>query len=98
MPRPTIRDLAEAAGVSVSTVNRILAGDSNVRQVTMTRVRDAAVSIGFYGLGSIHGRVEAARPKYRIGFLLLQPHRVWYKMLAEALARAAEQAVGCEVD
>jgi LacI family transcriptional regulator len=98
MPRPTIRDLAEAARVSVSTVNRVLAGDAHVRPVTMTRVRDAAQSIGFYGLGSIHSRVEAARRKYRIGFLLLQPHRVWYKMLAQALTAAAEQAVGCEVD
>ncbi len=35
MTRPTIRDLADAAGVSVSTVNRVLAGADNVRSATV---------------------------------------------------------------
>ena len=35
MERPTIRDLAQAAGVSVATVNRVLAGKTAVRPKTM---------------------------------------------------------------
>ena len=86
MARPTIRDLAEAAGVSVSTVNRVLGGGGNVRQATMQRVGDGA-KIGFYGLGSIQSRVAATRAEYRFGFLLHQPTRPWYRNLAAGARR-----------
>jgi len=98
MSRPTIRDLAEAAGVSISTVNRVLGGGPNVRSATMQRVRDAAEAIGFYGLGSIQSRVAASRRRYRFGFLLHQPTRVFYKNVAEALRSAAVRASGVEID
>jgi LacI family transcriptional regulator len=98
MARPTINDLAEAAGVSVSTVNRIIGGVGSVRQVTMRRVRDAAAEIGFYGLGSIEDRLGAARPKYRFGVLLQQPTRTFYKDLAQALRSAAERLTDSDVD
>ncbi|TIP71338.1 MAG: LacI family transcriptional regulator, partial [Mesorhizobium sp.] len=39
MRRPTIRDLAQAAGVSVATVNRILSGTVSVRPKTVQRVQ-----------------------------------------------------------
>src|SRR3977135_2422417 len=89
MTRPTIRDLAEAAGVSVSTVNRVLGGAKKVRQGTMQRIQDTAESIGFYGLGSIRGHIAAKRTKHRFGFLLHQPTRAWYRNLAAALEGAA---------
>jgi LacI family transcriptional regulator len=98
MARPTIKDLAEAAGVSVATVNRVLAGAANVRQPTRALVQDAAERIGFYGLGAIQSRVAAGRPKLRIGVLLLQPHRPFYQNVAEAMRRAAARATGAEID
>ena len=61
MRRPTIPDLAEAAGVSVATVNRVLSGAGNVRLATRERVQQAAEEIGFYGLGSIQARVRGWR-------------------------------------
>ena len=61
MVRPTIRDLAEAAGVSIATVNRVIGGSGRVKQPTMQRIMDAAEAIGFYGLGAIGSRVAAAR-------------------------------------
>jgi LacI family transcriptional regulator len=97
MTRPTIFDLAKAAGVSVSTVNRVIGG-GNVRHATMRRVRDTAESIGFYGLGSIESRLGAALPKYRFGMLLQQPTRTFYKMLAKALTSAAERVTDCDID
>lgn len=96
MGRPTIRDLAEAAGVSISTVNRVLGGAENVRRETIQRVRDAAESIGFYGLGSIQSRVAAGRSKYRLGFLLHQPARPWYRDLGRAIELAAERVTACD--
>jgi LacI family transcriptional regulator len=98
MARPTINDLAAAAGVSVSTVNRVLAGADNVRPPTVQLVRDAAEKIGFYGLGAIQSQVMARRQKFRFGFLLLQPSRTFYKLLATALKDSAQSFKDCDVE
>lgn len=42
MNRPTIADLARAAGVSTATVDRVLNGRQSVREETVRRVHDAA--------------------------------------------------------
>lgn len=98
MRRPTIPDLAEAAGVSVATVNRVLSGAANVRLATRERVQQAAEATGFYGVGSIQARVAAARPRLRFGILLLQPHRPFYQNVARALEEAAATASGADVE
>jgi len=98
MTRPTIHDLAKAAGVSVSTVNRIVGGAGGVREATMRHVRDVAAEIGFYGLGAIDSRLSAARPRYRFGVLLQQPTRTFYQNLAQALRAAAERPGGSVVE
>ena len=89
MARPTIPDLAKAAGVSTATVNRVLAGAENVRAPTRNLVQEAAERIGFYGLGTIQAKVSASLKRYRFGFLLLQPHRQFYQNCAAAIREAA---------
>lgn len=89
MRRPTIPDLAEAANVSVSTVNRILAGSTSVRTATIQRVRDAADAIGYYGLGVIEAREKDSMPRYRLGFLLQQSSRELYQLLGQKIREAA---------
>ncbi|MGL3607980.1 LacI family DNA-binding transcriptional regulator [Rhizobium sp. G187] len=98
MMRPTIRDLAEKAGVSVATVNRVLAGQDGVRPAMREKVERAAGEIGFYGLGAIQNRNLASRPKYRFGVLLLQPHRPFYQMTAAALRDAARAVTDADVE
>jgi LacI family transcriptional regulator len=98
MRRPTIPDLAATANVSVATVNRVLSGAANVRLATRERVQEAASAIGFYGLGSIQARVTAARPRLRLGAILLQRHRPFYQKIAQAMTDAAAETVGAEVD
>jgi LacI family transcriptional regulator len=98
MRRPTIKDLAQAADVSVVTVNRVLAGTTGVRQKTRDAVQEAAQKIGFYGLGAIAARVAAARPRHRLGFLLLQPHRPFYQICATAIRDAAAAVTTADVD
>lgn len=98
MTRPTIRDLADAAGVSIATANRVIGGSGNVKHSTMQRVKEAAQEIGFYGLGAIDSRVAAARAKYRFGFLLHQPSRQFYLNLAQALRLASERMTDCLID
>lgn len=88
MKRPTIADLANAAGVSVSTVNRILGGKTSVRGETIQRVQSAAAEIGFYGLGAIETRLRDAIPHRRFGFLLQQSSRELYQVIAREMASA----------
>ncbi|WP_394886220.1 LacI family DNA-binding transcriptional regulator [Mesorhizobium sp. AaZ16] len=91
MNRPTLADLAQAAGVSLSTVNRLLHGTSSVRQETIDRILDAADEIGFYGLGSLRARKQANLPHRKLGFLMQQSHRPLYQMWAAGIVDAAKR-------
>lgn len=88
--RPTIPDLAEAAGVSVSTVNRVINDASKVRAPTRERVLRAAQDIGFYGVGSIEYSILNQSEVHRPGILLLQQRRPFYADLGRAFRRAAQ--------
>jgi len=90
VPRATIRDVASASGLSVSTVNRALHEPGKVREETIRSVLQAAESVGFYGLGSIRDSLKSTRPKVRVGVLLLQRHRMLYRTLGLALEAAAQ--------
>ena len=59
MDRPTIADLAKMAGVSISTVDRVLNARKPVRRATAERVLQAAEQIGFYATGVIKQRLGA---------------------------------------
>ncbi|QND59386.1 LacI family DNA-binding transcriptional regulator [Mesorhizobium huakuii] len=96
--RPTIKDVAAEANVSVATVNRVLSGSGAVRQGMRERVRLAAEQIGFYGMGALRSRVAAARPRCRFGFLLHQPGRAFYRNIAEALRAVAPTMPDCEIE
>lgn len=96
--RPTIRDLAKAAGVSVSTVNRVISGSGVVRKPTMDRVRDAAQEIGFYGLGSIEHAISKTRETHCLGVLLHQSSRTFYRDLAEAIRLESREFADGEID
>ncbi|MBL9073025.1 MAG: substrate-binding domain-containing protein [Tabrizicola sp.] len=98
MKRPTIPDLAAAAGVSVATVNRVISEADSVRQATRERVLQAAEEIGFYGIRTIENSVKSSRGSYRIGVLLHQGNRTFYRNLGDALRRAAEQSPDGKVD
>ena len=62
MSRPTIIDLAKAAGVSTATVDRVLNGRHNVREETVRRVHEAAEAIGYHGANVIRYRLLADKP------------------------------------
>lgn len=98
MTRPTIRDVAVAAGVSLSTVNRVLGGSKSVRDGTVQLVMEAAERIGYYGVGVIRSQIVSRRPKLHFGFLLHQPNRTFYKLLGSALKNAAAAAEDHEIE
>ena len=89
MPRATIQDVAKFANLSVSTVNRVLHEPDKVREDTIRLVLEAAEAVGFYGISAIRDRLKSTRPKVRIGVLLLQRNRAFYKNLSQALEGAA---------
>ncbi|WP_281282968.1 LacI family DNA-binding transcriptional regulator [Rubellimicrobium rubrum] len=91
-------DLAEAAGVSVSTVDRVLTGRAKVRPKTAERVLAAAEAIGFYAAPILRERLETVQPVHRLGVLLQQSSRTFYRMLAEALSEAAAGDPGLGLD
>lgn len=96
--RVTIAELARESGVSISTVNRILAGAENVRAATIDQVQEAAQRIGFYGTGVLRTRRDDALPHFRFGFLLQQSSRDLYRLFGEKIREAAATRRGERVD
>jgi LacI family transcriptional regulator len=98
MARAKINDVAKAAGLSVSTVNRALHEPEKVRDETIQAVLQAAEAVGFYGVASIKGSLKSSRPKIRVGLLLLPLKRSFYKDLALVFESAAKKVQDCQVD
>lgn len=98
MTRPTIRDVALEANVSISTVNRVLAGAKSVKDETILKVREAAARIGYYGMGTINAQIASRKPKVKLGFVLHQPNRTFYKLLGSALTEAAKSVDEYDVE
>lgn len=97
MPRATIKDVAAQAGLSISTVNRAIHVPGKLREETLRAVIKAAEKVGFYGVTVMLGGLAAARPKIRIGILLLQRKRVLYQSLGLALQAAAKACSNHEI-
>ncbi|WP_181704925.1 LacI family DNA-binding transcriptional regulator [Chthonobacter rhizosphaerae] len=66
--RPTTKDLARAAGVSLATVDRVLNGRAGVRQATVDAVNDAIERLGF--VRNLSAANLARSRTYRFRFLL----------------------------
>ncbi|MER5173458.1 LacI family DNA-binding transcriptional regulator [Thioclava sp. GXIMD2076] len=90
MGRPTITDLARAAGVSVATVDRVLNGRSPVREETAKKVHQAAVTIGYHGSNMIRQRILADRPTLRLGVVLQKPRHSFYLEFISAFERQVQ--------
>lgn len=95
--RITIAELAQRAGVSISTVDRMLNGRDPVRKATAERVLAAAEASGFYATHLLKERLGIGRPVVRMGVLLQQSNRTFYQMIAQALATAAQDQDGLDL-
>jgi LacI family transcriptional regulator len=91
--RPTIRELAEAAGVSVATVDRVLNGRHPVREETARRVSEAATRLGYHAAGLIRQRLTAL-PQVRLGFVLLRQRQFFYQAFERELSAVVAAAPG----
>ncbi|GHA22468.1 transcriptional regulator [Devosia pacifica] len=85
--RATVHDVAQAAGVSLATVDRVLNGRAGVRPRTAERVTEAIESLGFRrDLGaSLLARARA----FHLVFLIPDGDNAFMDSLAAAVARQA---------
>lgn len=92
--RPTVKDVAREAGVSVTTVDRALNGRSTVREDTMRRIAEAAHKVGYHARGLINHRLNTVAPEMKFGFILLKEKHEFYQQFAREL----EAAVAARTD
>ena len=89
--RPTIKDVAREAGLSVATVNRVIAGAGNVREETGRAVAEAAHRIGYHAVALIEQRLLPNLPRMKVGFLLQKEKQEFYQNLTRELTEAASR-------
>ncbi len=100
MPMPprkrkiTLEQVAEAAGVSTATVDRVLNRRLPVRQATALRVIAAAESLGYHAAHLMRQRLASGGPHRRLGFCLQKADSPFYQALAQALREATRQQTG----
>ncbi|MER5173651.1 LacI family DNA-binding transcriptional regulator [Thioclava kandeliae] len=87
--RITIPRLAQAAGVSASTVDRILNGRGAVQKATREHVLAVAEAIGFHGVPVLRRRAAEGAGTKRLGFVLPQGNGL-YRDIGAALSEAAQ--------
>lgn len=91
--RMGMADLAREAGVSLSTVDRVLNGRETVHPDTRARIVAAARAIGHPAARRLAG-TDDSLPEVRFGVVLHKQGQDFYKAFAETLARAVEAAPG----
>lgn len=92
--RPTVQDVARAAGVSVTTVDRALNGRAAVREDTLRKIADAAHRVGYHARGLLAQNLDAAKPEVTFGFVLIKKAQEFY----QNFAREIETAVAARTD
>lgn len=80
----TARDVAEIAGVSVSTVGRALSGDPRISAKTITRAKEAASQLGY--VGNLPARQMRGAKSNLVGLMLPDIRNYFYATIAEALS------------
>ncbi|WP_328847310.1 LacI family DNA-binding transcriptional regulator [Streptomyces sp. NBC_00258] len=89
--RPTMRDVAERAGVAVVTVSRVVNGIGTVREETAERVNAAISAIG-YQRNEIARSLRPGQNSMTVGLLLGDLTNPFYASLAKAAVEVASQA------
>jgi LacI family transcriptional regulator len=91
MSRPTVNDIAKAAGVSLATVDRVMNARPGVREVTVRKVNDAIARLGY--VRDVAAANLARQRQHRLAFVLPDGASLFLGTLRAALASAAHTAV-----
>ncbi|MDW3206392.1 MAG: LacI family DNA-binding transcriptional regulator [Alphaproteobacteria bacterium] len=87
MARPTVHDIANEAGVSLATVDRVLNGRPGVREKTVNRVQEAIRKLGY--VRDTSAANLARQREYRFVVLLPKNDSQFVETLREALVEAS---------
>lgn len=89
--RPTVKDVAREAGVSVTTVDRALNGRMTVREDTLKRIADAAHRVGYHNKFNLTQRLHTYSPLMRLGVVLVKRHQEFYRNFSSELEATMAQ-------
>ena len=81
MSRPTVKDIAKIAGVSLATVDRVLNGRAGVRQKTVDRVFHVIEEIGY--TRDIYAANLARQREYKLVFVLAEGESRFSSVIAK---------------
>mgnify|MGYP000510094724 CR=1 FL=1 len=91
MSRPTVNDLAKAAGVSLATVDRVLNARPGVREQTIRRVNEAIERIGY--VRDVTAANLARQRRYKFAFVLPEAPGEFVTLLRAAVTEAAASPI-----
>ena len=83
MSRPTVHDVARAAGVSLATVDRVLNDRPGVREATVIKVQSAVQELGY--LRDVAAANLARQRNYTFAFVLPEASNSFLRGLHEAI-------------
>ena len=87
MKRTTLKDIAQAAGVGVATVDRVLNQRAPVSPATTKLILNAAEELNYHATGLMRRRLEVIVPKKRLGFILQKQGKWFYQAIKEEIER-----------
>jgi len=96
MTKPTVHDIAREAGVSLSTVDRVLNGRADVRPKNAERVRAAVKKLGY--VRDTNAANLARQRQYRFVFVLPEGPNHFVETIAAAVLEAAGAQVADRTD
>ncbi|WP_157019872.1 LacI family DNA-binding transcriptional regulator [Mesorhizobium xinjiangense] len=91
MARPTVNDVARAAGVSLATVDRVLNARAGVREKTVERVNAAIEQIGY--VRDVTAANLARQRLYQMVFVLPDAPALFVDTLRDAIAEATSSSL-----
>jgi LacI family transcriptional regulator len=96
MAKPTVHDIARAAGVSLATVDRVLNGRPGVRMVTAERVHNAIDKLGY--VRDVSAANLARQRTYRFVFILPDSNSQFHVALRHAVIEGSKGIAGERVN
>ena len=88
MPRPTMRDVAQTAGVSLKTVSRVINGEPGVAAHTADRVGTAITELGFER-NDLARSLRHGHSSGTLGLIIEDVANPFYSAIAQAVETAA---------
>jgi LacI family transcriptional regulator len=86
--RPTMRDVAAHAGVSLKTVSRVINAEAGVSAATAARVTEAIEALGFRR-NDLARSLRQGRTSSTLGLVIEDAANPFYSAIAQAVERAA---------